>query len=52
MSNLYGGSVPFMINAGRFGRCRHGHTHSIPRWQCGFWHPFQYLRHLFSHLSS
>jgi hypothetical protein len=48
--NLYGGNVPYMINSGTFGRCRHGHTHAIPCWRCGVVHPLQFLQHWWSEL--
>lgn len=43
--NLYGGRVPFMVSAWKFGECRHGHTHTEPCGWCGFFHPFKFLRH-------
>ncbi|AFU88220.1 hypothetical protein CcrColossus_gp350 [Caulobacter phage CcrColossus] len=49
-SNLYGGNVPFMVNSGTFGRCKHGHTRYMPCWRCGVWHPIKFLRHLIANL--
>jgi len=49
--NLYSGLVPYMINSGTFGRCRHGHTHFVPCWRCGVLHPFKLAQHLWDHYS-
>jgi len=45
--NLYGEQVPLMIDSGRFGRCRHHHTHWNPCWRCGMFHPLSFLKHWF-----